>query len=130
MEIMLFLVCAPAATSYFETCRGGSCSQHTLMGTSHAQIARLVKAQQRAVAEDRRAVLTEERENLEKLMLAISTGINRDLPMRIEDSVKCEVAAVTSSLGPAVQAALASTLPKELASGQLQVGVFLIPPAI
>ena len=93
-------------------------------------MARLVKAQQRAVAEDRRAVLTEERENLEKLMLAISTGINRDLPMRMEDSVKREVAVVTSSLGPAVQAALASSLPKELASGQLQVGSFLIRPAI
>ena len=84
------------------------------------QIAKLVKSQLKTIAEERKTLIAEERQNLEKLLVAISSSINRDLPQRIEDILKREVAGVTSAVGSAVQAALAEALPRELASGALQ----------
>ena len=84
------------------------------------QIAKLVKSQLKTIAEERKTLIAEERQNLEKLLVAISSSINRDLPQRIEDILKREVSGVTSAVGSAVQAALAEALPRELASGTLQ----------
>ena len=84
------------------------------------QIAKLVKSQLKTIAEERKTLIAEERQNLEKLLVAISSSINRDLPQRIEDILKREVSGVTSAVGSAVQAALAEALPRELASGALQ----------
>lgn len=85
------------------------------------QIAKLVKSQLRTVADERKALIAEERQNLEKLLVAISGSINRDLPLRIEDILKREVATVATQVGASVGAALSEALPRELAGGSLQV---------
>lgn len=86
-----------------------------------SQIARLAKSQLKTIADERKALIVEERQNLEKLLVAISGSINRDLPQRIEEILKREVGAVARQAGMSVAAALSEALPRELASGSLQV---------
>ncbi|KAK9810077.1 hypothetical protein WJX72_004410 [[Myrmecia] bisecta] len=88
-----------------------------LEAASQAQLAKLVREQKAVVEKERKALVAEERANMEKLLVAISASINRDLPLRIEDIIKREV---SGGVGAAVQAALRETLPKELLGGALQ----------
>lgn len=52
--------------------------------------------------------------------------MNRDLPLRLEDMLRREVGAVSggvrAAVGPAVSAAVAEALPRELAGPAMQVG--------
>ena len=43
------------------------------------------------MARDRKALLAEQQANLEQLITLISAGINRDLPLRVEQIVRAEV---------------------------------------
>lgn len=69
---------------------------------------------------ERGLVLAEERSNIERLLTAISGTLNRDLPARLAEAVRGELAGLGDSLAaavaPAVQGALAGTLPKEVGS--------------
>ena len=90
------------------------------------QVAKLVKAQAKVTAEERRALLAEEHANMERLLATISASINRDLPQRLDDLMRAQLAEMppplaASALQPAVQAALAAALPGELAGSPLQV---------
>ena len=77
-------------------------------------------AQAAAVAAERTAVLTEERANMERLLGAISTTLNRDLPSKLGETMRGELnnlsSALAVSLTPAVQQAVSSALPKETAA--------------
>lgn len=74
-------------------------------------------AQAAAVAAERAAVLAEERANMERLLGAISTTLNRDVPARLGEVLKAELggvaAVLAASLTPAVQEAVAVALPRE-----------------
>lgn len=76
-----------------------------------------VAAQADAVAEERAAVLSEERANMERLLAAISGTLNKDLPVRLGEVLRAELgtiaASVAASVAPAVQEAVAAALPKE-----------------
>ena len=43
------------------------------------------------MARDRKSLLAEQQANLEQLITLISAGINRDLPLRVEQIVRAEV---------------------------------------
>ena len=80
------------------------------------------------MAEERKTLLAEEHANIERLLTAISASINRDLPQRMNELLRTQLAAWPQSLPatavqPAVQAALAAVLPAELSSAALQVCV-------
>ena len=57
----------------------------------HLQVGKLFKAQEAVMARDRKALLAEQQANLEQLITLISAGINRDLPLRVEQIVRAEV---------------------------------------
>jgi hypothetical protein len=52
--------------------------------------------------------------------LTRAQGVNRDLPLRLEEMVRREVGAVSGG----VRAAVAEALPRELAGPAMQVGCF------
>jgi hypothetical protein len=89
-----------------------------------AQVNRLIQKQSEAIENERTALVAEQHKDLEKLIAAISASINRDLPLRMEDMVRREVAVLGSNLhmvvGPACHAAITDALPRELAGAQLQ----------
>ena len=58
---------------------------------AYMQIARLVKAQDCLMANDRRALLDEQQASMERLVSIISSSVHRDLPLRMEEIVKAEV---------------------------------------
>ena len=89
------------------------------------QIAKHAKSHLQTIAEERKALIAAERQNLEKLLVAISGSINRDLPLRIEDILKREVANVASQISSSVGSSLSEALHRELSSGALQVIQFL-----
>ena len=49
------------------------------------------------MARDRKALLAEQQANLEQLITLISAGINRDLPLRVEQIVRAEVGCAACS---------------------------------
>lgn len=55
------------------------------------QVNRIVKAQGGLMAEDRRALVSEQQASMERLASLISASINRDLPLRMEEIVRAEV---------------------------------------
>ncbi len=77
------------------------------------------------VEAERAAVLAEERASIERLLTAISATLNRDLPAKLQEAVRGELAGmadgladgVAASVAPAVQAAVAAALPKVRAPG-------------
>lgn len=85
------------------------------------QIAKFLKFHMKLIADERKALIAEERQNLEKLLVTISASINRDLPQRLEDTLVRELGSISHHVGPAVHAALAESLPRELAGPALQV---------
>lgn len=74
-------------------------------------------AQAAAVQAERAAVLAAERASMERLLTAISTSLNKELPTRLQEAVRGELVTLSStmaaSLAPAVQSAVQSALPKE-----------------
>lgn len=72
-------------------------------------------------------MLAEERASIERLLTAISATLNRDLPAKLQEAVRGELAGmadglaagVATSLAPAVQAAVQAALPKVRPPGQL-----------
>jgi hypothetical protein len=71
--------------------------------------------------EERDALLAAEKANLERLLTAVSASINRDLPLKMEEVVRREVAgasaAFAAAVAPAITAALKEALPKVCLSG-------------
>lgn len=63
---------------------------------------------------ERAAVLAEERSNIERLLTAISATLNQELPAKLAEAVRGEVAdvaaGVAAAVAPAVQQAVAATL--------------------
>lgn len=94
----------------------------------------MTRAQAKTIQEERKALLAEEHANIEKLLSTISASVNRDLPQRLEELLKAQLGTLPpllspAALQPAVQAALATTLPAELAGSALQVlSVTASPP--
>lgn len=72
------------------------------------------------VEAERAAVLADERASIERLLTAISTTLNCDLPAKLQEAVRGELAGmadglaagVAASVAPALQAAVAAALPK------------------
>ncbi|KAK9805896.1 hypothetical protein WJX73_002358 [Symbiochloris irregularis] len=96
-----------------------------LEAAHEAQVAKANKAHGKALAEERRAVLQEEHQHMERLLAAISASINRDLPERLETILKAQLARLPPPLAPqalqsAVAAALATSLPGELSGSAMQ----------
>jgi len=97
------------------------------------QVNRLVQKQAETVEAERTALMAQQHKDLEKLIAAISASVNRDLPLRIEEMVRRELAGLAGSVAasvaasvrtvvaPACQSALAEALPRDLAGPQLQV---------
>ncbi len=96
------------------------------------QVNRLIQKQAETIEAERTVLMAEQHKDLEKLIAAISASVNRDLPLRIEEMMRREVAGLGGSVagtlagslrslvGPACQAALAEALPRDLAGPQLQ----------
>lgn len=94
---------------------------------------RLAQKQAETVEAERTALMAQQHKDLEKLIAAISASVNRDLPLRIEEMVRRELAGLAGSIAasvaasvrsvvaPACQSALAEALPRDLAGPQLQV---------
>jgi hypothetical protein len=94
---------------------------------------RLLQNQAEVIEAERMALVAEQHKELEKLIAAISASVNRDLPLRMEEMIRREVAGLGGSIagtlaaslrslvGPACQSALAEALPRDLAGPQLQV---------
>ncbi len=84
----------------------------------------MLQKQAEAIEAERMALVAEQHKDLEKLIAAISASVNRDLPLRIEEMVRRELAALGGNMravvGPACQAALTEALPRELAGPPLQ----------
>lgn len=74
-------------------------------------------AQATAVAAERAALLAEERANMERLLGAISTSINHDVPAQLSEIMRSELDGVAltiaASIAPTVKEAVAAALPKE-----------------
>ena len=86
----------------------------SLLGIAHLpHNCRVVRQQ---VEAERAAVLAKERASLERLLTAISATLNRDLPLKLAEAVRGEMEGMATGLaaavGPAVQAALATSLSK------------------
>lgn len=93
-------------------------SELTAQKASTAKLMReALAAQATAVAAERAALLAEERANMERLLGAISTSINNDVPARLSEIIRTELDVVASSIAasvaPAVKEAVAAVLPKE-----------------
>lgn len=98
-----------------------------------SQVNRLLQNQAEVIEAERTALVAEQHKELEKLIAAISASVNRDLPLRMEEMIRREVAGLGGSIagtlaaslrslvGPACQSALAEALPRDLAGPQLQV---------
>ena len=77
-------------------------------------------------------MLAEEREQVGRLLSAVSESLNRDLPARLGEVVRAELAAsaagLAAAVAPAVQKAVAASLPKEV-SGAVKASVDKALPA-
>jgi hypothetical protein len=74
-------------------------------------------AQAAAVAAERAAVLAEERAAMERLLSAVSASMNRDLPARVAEAVRGELAAVAAAGGKDAAAAAKAGVEKAVAAG-------------
>ncbi|GAB4815042.1 hypothetical protein N2152v2_002088 [Parachlorella kessleri] len=94
-----------------------ACARHTEQAVG-ALVSSALDASARQVAADRAAVLAEERSNLERLLVVVSTTLNQDLPAKLQEMVRSELASASSgmaaSVAPAVQEAVQATMPKEV----------------
>lgn len=86
------------------------------------QVTRLLEAQLKVVGEERKALVEQERQSIQRLLTTISASVNRDLPKRIEEITVREVAAVSAMVAQAVEDAVARTLSKELLGASVRVG--------
>jgi hypothetical protein len=84
-------------------------------------VTRLLKAQLKVVTEERKALVEQERQSIEKLITTISATINRDLPKRIEEILVREVTGLSQAVGNAVETAITRTLSKELVKISVRV---------
>lgn len=81
----------------------------------------MMKAQLKVIAEERNAITKEERQNMEKLLITISSSIHKDLPTFFEDSLRKEFATANGKLATAVRTSVVEALPKEIAGSSFQV---------
>ena len=88
-----------------------------------------MKQQHKLIAEERSAITKEERQNMERLLITISSSIHKDLPLLFEDTLRKEFSNASTRLSAAVRASVAESLPKEIVGTSFQVRS-LSPPAI
>ena len=58
----------------------------------------MMKSQGSMVAEDRRVLMAEQNNSMERLVNSISATVNRDLPLRMEEIVRAEVHSTDTAL--------------------------------
>lgn len=85
--------------------------------TIKALISEALASQATRIAEERKAIIQEERAGMERLLAAVSNTLNRDLPARLGDIIREEVKGIssvlTTTLLPAMQEILTTTIAKE-----------------
>ena len=90
----------------------------------------LMKQQHKLIAEERSAITKEERQNMERLLITISSSIHKDLPLLFEDTLRKEFSNASTRLSAAVRASVAESLPKEIVGTSFQVHILFPPSAI
>ena len=88
---------------------------------SALQTQALMKQQHKLIAEERSAITKEERQNMERLLITISSSIHKDLPLLFEDTLRKEFSNASTRLSAAVRASVAESLPKEIVGTSFQV---------
>ena len=84
----------------------------------------LMKQHHKLIAEERSAITKEERQNMERLLITISSSIHKDLPLLFEDTLRKEFSNASTRLSAAVRASVAESLPKEIVGTSFQVHHF------